>query len=108
MEFQKIHNKGQAQLFRNQLPGIPYQNTSAGNLGYVFACCLSYLPYYSIAYAEIPALTVTLLVYTGGIFFWTFTEYILHRFAFHHHPSTERGKRVNYMLHGNHHEYPKR
>ena len=41
------------------------------------------------------------------MFFWSFTEYILHRFLFHKHPTTERGKRLSYVLHGNHHEFPR-
>ena len=41
------------------------------------------------------------------MFTWSFTEYILHRFAFHYHADTEKGKKLNYILHGNHHEYPR-
>lgn len=105
MEFQKIHNKGQAQLFKSSY--LEYlTKTHPLVIWGMYMPVLILLPYYSIVKLEMPALTVA-LVYLGGIFFWTFTEYILHRFAFHHHPSTEKGKRINYVLHGNHHEYPR-
>ena len=67
---------------------------------------LIFLPYYSIKYLEFSGINV-FLIFISGIVFWTLTEYILHRFAFHYHPETEKGKRINYVLHGNHHEYPR-
>ena len=41
-----------------------------------------------------------------GVFFWTFIEYVLHRFVFHYEPKTNLGKRLHFMLHGVHHDYP--
>jgi len=105
MEFQKIHNKGQAQLFRNGY--LEYlTKTHPLVIWGMYLPVLLFFPYYSVVEAGMPVITV-LLAFAGGTFFWTFTEYILHRFAFHHHPSTERGKRINYVMHGNHHEYPR-
>jgi hypothetical protein len=46
-------------------------------------------------------------VYSVGFVFWTLIEYILHRFVFHHHPKTKFGEKINYIIHGNHHEYPR-
>ena len=105
MEFQKIYNKGQAQLFRNSYLEFLTKTHPLVIWG-MYMPILLLLPYYSMAKMEMPGLTV-FLVYVGGMFFWSFMEYILHRFAFHHHPNTERGKRINYVLHGNHHEYPR-
>ena len=105
MEFQKIHNKGQAQLFRNSY--LEYlTKTHPLVIWGMYLPLLGFLSYYSVAVMQMPVLTV-LLAFGGGIFFWSFTEYILHRFAFHHHPTSERGKRINYVIHGNHHEYPR-
>jgi 4-hydroxysphinganine ceramide fatty acyl 2-hydroxylase len=42
-----------------------------------------------------------------GIIIWTFTEYSLHRFVFHYQPKSELGKRLHFILHGVHHDYPK-
>jgi sterol desaturase/sphingolipid hydroxylase (fatty acid hydroxylase superfamily) len=43
----------------------------------------------------------------AGIIIWTFTEYTLHRFVFHYQPSSEWGKKIHFIVHGVHHDYPK-
>jgi sterol desaturase/sphingolipid hydroxylase (fatty acid hydroxylase superfamily) len=105
MNFQKIHNKGQAKLFQSQY--LEYlTKTHPLVIWGMYVPVLVLFPYYAVNSLNIPVLQV-LGIFLGGMFFWTFTEYILHRFAFHYHPETERGKRINYVLHGNHHEYPR-
>ncbi|MFN0083423.1 MAG: sterol desaturase family protein [Ferruginibacter sp.] len=105
MEFQKIHNKGQAQIFRNGY--LEYlTKTHPLVIWVMYLPVLLLLPYYAVNKIMFTGLTVFLL-FVAGIFVWTLTEYILHRFAFHHHPETEKGKRLNYVMHGNHHEYPR-
>jgi sterol desaturase/sphingolipid hydroxylase (fatty acid hydroxylase superfamily) len=105
MEFEKIYNKGQAQLFKNQY--LEYlTKTHPLVIWGMYTPVLLFLPYYSMATIGFPGLKV-FLIFLGGIFFWTLTEYVLHRFLFHHHPDSERGKRLNYVMHGNHHEYPR-
>lgn len=47
-----------------------------------------------------------ILLVVAGLVFWTFTEYYLHRFVFHYHPKSERGKRLIFLFHGVHHDYP--
>jgi sterol desaturase/sphingolipid hydroxylase (fatty acid hydroxylase superfamily) len=51
--------------------------------------------------------TTGLLIMAGGVFFWTLFEYIAHRYLFHMVSETESGKRLTYIIHGNHHEYPR-
>jgi dihydroceramide fatty acyl 2-hydroxylase len=46
------------------------------------------------------------LLFVGGIVFWTFTEYMLHRFVFHYQPSSAWGQKIHFMAHGVHHDYP--
>jgi sterol desaturase/sphingolipid hydroxylase (fatty acid hydroxylase superfamily) len=41
-----------------------------------------------------------------GIFIWTVTEYLLHRFLFHFTPKTDLGKRMSFIFHGVHHDFP--
>ena len=45
-------------------------------------------------------------LYAGGIFAWTIAEYFLHRFVFHYHPTSGWGKRLHFIMHGVHHDYP--
>lgn len=105
MEFQKIYNKGQAQLFKNQYLEFLTKTHPLVIWG-IYTPILTLLPYYAITTLSYSATQVFLLFF-AGIIFWTFTEYTLHRFLFHHHPNTDKGKRINYVLHGNHHEYPR-
>jgi sterol desaturase/sphingolipid hydroxylase (fatty acid hydroxylase superfamily) len=48
----------------------------------------------------------SLALFFGGLLFWTFTEYILHRFLFYWVPPGEWGKRLHFIWHGVHHDYP--
>lgn len=43
-----------------------------------------------------------------GLFVWTITEYIMHRFVFHLKPNEnwEWAKRLHFIMHGVHHDYP--
>jgi sterol desaturase/sphingolipid hydroxylase (fatty acid hydroxylase superfamily) len=47
------------------------------------------------------------LTFIAGAFFWTFFEYIMHRFIFHMIAESEKARKIVYVLHGNHHEYPR-
>jgi sterol desaturase/sphingolipid hydroxylase (fatty acid hydroxylase superfamily) len=46
------------------------------------------------------------LVFVAGILAWTLTEYLLHRFVFHYQPSSAWGRRLHFLAHGVHHDYP--
>ena len=48
-----------------------------------------------------------LLLFLAGMFFWSLFEYVAHRFLFHFVAKTERAKKIIYILHGNHHHYPR-
>ncbi len=70
-----------------------------------------YLPvviYFVYQAAVTPGLTTSMIVslFVVGILFWTFTEYMLHRFVFHYEPKSSWGKYLHFMMHGVHHEYP--
>ncbi len=47
-----------------------------------------------------------ILLFVLGLLVWSFTEYILHRYVFHFVPKSEWGKRIHFMFHGVHHDYP--
>ncbi|MFQ5701791.1 MAG: sterol desaturase family protein [Acidobacteriota bacterium] len=50
---------------------------------------------------------VTLAGLAAGLALWTIAEYILHRFVFHFEPSLGPLRRLHYLMHGVHHDYPK-
>ena len=43
----------------------------------------------------------------AGIFIWTITEYLLHRYIFHFVPKSKWGLRLHFIFHGVHHDYPR-
>lgn len=48
----------------------------------------------------------TIGVFLAGLLFWSIAEYIIHRFVFHFHPKSETMKRLHFLFHGVHHDYP--
>lgn len=70
---------------------------------------LVYLPLIVVltyrAIAGLGPLTMALWFF-AGLLVWTLTEYLLHRFVFHYHPSSDWGKRLHFLMHGVHHDYP--
>jgi sterol desaturase/sphingolipid hydroxylase (fatty acid hydroxylase superfamily) len=54
---------------------------------------------------------ISVLAYAGyfalGIFTWTATEYVLHRYMFHYVPKSKWGLRLHFIFHGVHHDYPR-
>ena len=45
-------------------------------------------------------------LFIGGIFTWTLAEYLLHRFIFHYNAKSKFGKKIHFIFHGVHHDYP--
>lgn len=48
-----------------------------------------------------------LLCFAGGILTWTLFEYAFHRWVFHYHPKSGLGKKMHFLVHGIHHDYPR-
>jgi len=72
---------------------------------FIFVPVIVYCFYKAIFGFHLPALSI--LGYVAlGLFVWTFTEYILHRFVFHWKPPGKFGERIHFIFHGVHHDYP--
>ncbi len=105
MKFEKIHNKGQAQIFKNQY--LEYlTKTHPLVIWGIYLPIIIYLPYFGSTKFGFP-IWLTLMVFGAGILFWTFFEYVMHRFIFHYISDNERAQKITYVLHGNHHEFPR-
>lgn len=105
MRFEKIYNKGQAQIFKNNTLEF-FTKTHPLLIWGMYLPVIIYLPYYASVFYGFSTLKIALLFF-GGIFFWTFFEYIAHRFIFHIVSENPRTKRIAYIMHGNHHEFPR-
>jgi sterol desaturase/sphingolipid hydroxylase (fatty acid hydroxylase superfamily) len=65
-----------------------------------------FLGWYAFTYTEMGTATIAALFATG-LFVFSLFEYILHRYIFHLAPTTPRRAKIQYTVHGVHHEYPK-
>ena len=105
MKFEKIHNKGQAQLFKNQYLEMLTKTHPLVIWG-MYIPIIGYGLYYGGAKLGFSVLAV-IGIFFAGMLFWTFFEYLMHRFAFHWVAESERAKKFIYVLHGNHHHFPR-
>lgn len=105
MKFEKVHNKGQARIFRNRYLEILTKT-------HPLVILVMYVPliiisvYYSAIHYEISFLRIFYL-FIAGMFSWSLFEYLAHRYVFHFLTESNIGRRVVYVLHGNHHQYPR-
>ena len=67
---------------------------------------LIYVPVIAWCFYQVGFSSIVLLRFLLGLFIWTFTEYILHRFVFHWTPPGKIGARIHFIFHGVHHDYP--
>ena len=45
-------------------------------------------------------------LFLAGVFLWTFAEYVLHRYVFHYLGPRPWQRRMHFVLHGVHHDFP--
>jgi len=105
MKFEKIHNKGKARLFRNRYLERLTKTHPLVIWG-MYAPLIVFMLYHSHTRAGYAWWAVT-VYFAAGTFFWTLFEYLMHRFVFHFVSGRPRARRVIYVLHGNHHEFPR-
>jgi sterol desaturase/sphingolipid hydroxylase (fatty acid hydroxylase superfamily) len=72
---------------------------------FIYVPVIGYFIYKAFAVVHNSALTFIASA-LGGLLFWTLTEYILHRFVFHFEPKSKWGRRLHFIFHGVHHDYP--
>ncbi len=62
------------------------------------------LSYFGFRYTGIAA---GIMCFILGVILWSLTEYVIHRWAFHYPPKTDIGKKMHFLVHGIHHDYPR-
>lgn len=105
MHFEKIHNKGQAQLFQNPYLEILTKTHPLVIWG-IYLPVICGLPWYALDKFQFSGFSIS-LIFIGGMLFWSLFEYLMHRFVFHMVGESERARKIIYILHGNHHEFPR-
>jgi sterol desaturase/sphingolipid hydroxylase (fatty acid hydroxylase superfamily) len=105
MKFDKIKNKGQARLFESQYLEILTKTHPLVIWG-MYLPLIVYMLFYSAETLSFSAGQI-ILAFISGLFFWTFFEYLMHRYVFHFVSENPRAQRIIYVMHGNHHEFPR-
>ena len=67
---------------------------------------IAFMLYYGATHKNV-AVGLEILLFISGTLFWTFFEYLMHRFLFHMHVEGPRARKFVYTMHGVHHEYPR-
>ncbi|WP_242921259.1 sterol desaturase family protein [Pontibacter liquoris] len=101
----KPNHKGSAQLFQNPILEKMTRTHIAMPIS-IFILIAIGLIYYGLAYSLINVLEAVGFFFLGW-FIFTLIEYLAHRYLFHMDTSTPGRARMQYIVHGNHHDYPK-
>ena len=72
---------------------------------FIFVPVILFFFYLAIEVYHVSAVNIAAL-FVIGLFVWTLTEYVLHRFVFHFPAKSDFGKRIHFIFHGVHHDYP--
>jgi len=97
--------KGTKQLFNNPI----LEKLSRTHIAVPVVLFFLYsagLLYWNITHTSLSALT-TIGLFIAGILAFTWVEYIVHRYVFHMKTYTATREKLQYVMHGVHHEFPK-
>lgn len=100
-----IKNKGSKQLFKNPVLERLSRTHIAVPLTLYTLISVGLL-YFAVTDKGISALAA-LGWFVAGFLFFTLLEYIAHRYLFHLEPTTKVRQKIQYTVHGVHHEFPK-
>ena len=74
--------------------------------GIIFLPVILFCAYWSLFNVEMSFLNF-IGYFLLGLFVWTLTEYVMHRFVFHYAPPDKPwAQRLHFIFHGVHHDYP--
>lgn len=101
----KPKNTGTKQLFKSPV----LEKLSRTHISIplsIFFVYSSSLLYWSITHTSLSA-TVIIAMFALGFISFTWVEYMAHRYLFHMSTSSKSREKIQYTIHGVHHEFPK-
>lgn len=99
------HHRGSATIFKNPFLESLTKTSLKQNI-IVYGLVILILIYIAVFIQKIPA--IHFLAFFGfALLFWTFAEYMLHRYLFHWISENELVKRFHFVMHGSHHLFPR-
>ena len=99
------HQSGQAEIFKNPFLESLTKTNPVQNV-IVYGLVIGALIVLALMKIGLSPLSFVLL-FVGGILFWTFAEYMLHRFLFHWITESKLVQRFHFIMHGSHHQFPR-
>ncbi|TAH38816.1 MAG: fatty acid hydroxylase [Bacteroidetes bacterium] len=101
----KINNKGSKRLFKNPLL------ESLTRTYFLVPVCFYYLIsvaliIYTLWFSLVSFISIIGIFILGALLF-TLVEYLIHRYIFHFDAKTEKEEKLQYNIHGVHHEFPR-
>ncbi|MFQ6113522.1 MAG: sterol desaturase family protein [bacterium] len=66
---------------------------------------ITFFMYRAAVHPMLSSSTIFILFFSG-MFLWTLTEYLGHRFIFHYETKSHFGNYIHHLIHGVHHDYP--
>jgi len=100
-----MHKQGQARIFKSSFLEALTKTNPLQNI-IVYGLIIIGLIYVAIRVKGI-SFPVFMAVFGSAVLFWTFAEYVLHRYVFHFVNDNPIVQRLHFLMHGSHHEYPK-
>jgi 4-hydroxysphinganine ceramide fatty acyl 2-hydroxylase len=101
----KPDNHGSAHMFKNPvLERLSRTHISIPITMFIVVGCFAL--YYGITTTPTSFWVAALLV-VGGFFAFTLVEYLMHRYLYHMLPTNKVKDKIQYTIHGVHHDYPK-
>jgi len=101
----KPQNKGSKQLFKNPI----LEKLTRTHISIPLAIFFTYagaLLYWNTQHTSLNV-TTTILLFLVGVIAFTWVEYMVHRYVFHMKTYTQLRIKMQYTMHGVHHEFPK-
>lgn len=100
-----IHHSDKARIFQNPFLEALTKTSPAITIAFYSVLAAGFIA--AGVYAGHPSVLQTALYFTGGLLFWSFFEYIMHRYIFHISEHIRGTERFQYIVHGVHHQHPK-
>lgn len=101
----KPQAKGSKQLFKNPI----LEKLSRTHIAVPVVLFITYsgaLLYWNVTHTSLSAAT-TVILFFAGVLAFTWVEYNVHRYVFHMKTYTAARAKMQYVMHGVHHEFPK-
>jgi 4-hydroxysphinganine ceramide fatty acyl 2-hydroxylase len=100
-----VNNKGKARLFENKW--LEFFTKSHPIVIWVMYISIIFLLLNSTDAINEIGVARSVGTALAGLICWTLFEYIIHRFAFHFNPKGKLSAKIIYIIHGNHHHFPR-